>query len=361
MWLGVSSRAGINLSYNYVGLDISFNLDKGNGSDGILLDNITDSNIENNYASGNGGHGFNIIDSDDLYFNANKAGVNGATNIAIPNSGDGLNIDNGQDVFISNGIFSGNLGDGVEIDSSTAITMVFSIMGLSANHEIEVGNSLQGLYIRGGSSQIAIGLEGFSGNPNWFSANIQNGIRADSSSFIDIQDNNIGNNGLGTDSGNGLHGIWIVSSTDMNVLNNGIFYSGQDGIQVLGAALRNRFRYNNISENGDLGIDLNGDGVTTNDVDDVDGGANGTQNFPVMSTVSVIPGGTGIRGSFNSGYGGGDPYTFDFYSSASCDASNYGEGASFIGSFVHPGRTSLAFYGEVGPHFSRSICDCHCD
>jgi hypothetical protein len=68
--------------------------------------------------------------------------------------------------------------------------------------------------------------------------------------------------------------------------------NGAAGIQVFGStAIRNAIHQNSIFQNAALGIDLNGDGVTANDVGDPDAGPNQLQNFPVM-TLAALSGGT---------------------------------------------------------------------
>lgn len=78
-----------------------------------------------------------------------------------------------------------------------------------------------------------------------------------------------------------------------------------------------------------LAIDLNGDGVTANDVSDADSGANDLQNFPVLSSATSVGGTTSIVGTLVS-----EPstsYRIEFFASASCDASGNGEGEVYLG------------------------------
>src|SRR5207247_4296205 len=71
--------------------------------------------------------------------------------------------------------------------------------------------------------------------------------------------------------------------------------------------------------------------VTANDTRDVDNGANNLQNFPVLTSASNSGGNTTVvQGTFNSERT--KSYRIDFYATATCNASGYGEGQTPIGS-----------------------------
>lgn len=86
---------------------------------------------------------------------------------------------------------------------------------------------------------------------------------------------------------------------------------------------------NSIFANEGLQIDLAPAGVTANDPLDVDEGPNGLQNFPVLTGVSLVPGGTRILGRIDSAPG--VAYFIDFYSVLDCDASGHGGASSYLG------------------------------
>lgn len=69
------------------------------------------------------------------------------------------------------------------------------------------------------------------------------------------------------------------------ITNNKIYSNGGSGISIIGGT-SNRISQNSIYANGiagdALGIDLNDDGVTINDLADGDTGPNGLENFPVV-------------------------------------------------------------------------------
>ena len=90
----------------------------------------------------------------------------------------------------------------------------------------------------------------------------------------------------------------------------------------------NLFLSNNIFSNGELGIDLADDGVTANDADDPDAGANNLQNFPVLT--SAEDGSLTIEGTLNSLPN--EEFRLEFFSNTECDPSVFGEGETFLGS-----------------------------
>ena len=89
---------------------------------------------------------------------------------------------------------------------------------------------------------------------------------------------------------------------------------------------------NSIFSNGQLGINLyspgneNSFGVTYNDTGDGDFGVNGQQNFPVLSAATAAG---NVQGTLNSTASGN--YRLEFFANATCDASDYGEGKTYIG------------------------------
>jgi hypothetical protein len=98
---------------------------------------------------------------------------------------------------------------------------------------------------------------------------------------------------------------------------------------VLGAATGNRIRENAIYGNGGLGIDLDNDGVTFNDLDDSEVGPAGLLNFPRLTYV-WSGGSTRVAGTLHSA--AGQTFTLDFYANQAADPSGFGEGQRFLGS-----------------------------
>ena len=134
-------------------------------------------------------------------------------------------------------------------------------------------------------------------------------------------------------------GIWIddgpgnvIGGTAANEANALAFNDGC-GVRVTGAgAVGNSLHGNIINENGQLGIDLGGDGVTPNDnvPFDPDSGPNSLQNYPVITSATSVGGFTTIKGDLKTR--AQQTYLLEFYSSTQKDPSGYGEGLTPIGS-----------------------------
>ena len=92
----------------------------------------------------------------------------------------------------------------------------------------------------------------------------------------------------------------------------------------------NSIRGNRIYLNSELGIDIGPQGVTPNDPGDLDTGANNLQNYPVLTGMDAST--HTIQGSLDSqpGVAGPAVYEIDFYASAICDPSGYGEGERYL-------------------------------
>ncbi len=80
---------------------------------------------------------------------------------------------------------------------------------------------------------------------------------------------------------------------------------------------RNSVLGNAIHSNSGLGIDIYGGGVTTNDLNDVDGGPNDVQNFPVLGSALTFGTNTTIQGTLNSI--ANSVFRVEFFSSATAD------------------------------------------
>ena len=114
--------------------------------------------------------------------------------------------------------------------------------------------------------------------------------------------------------------------TGFSLRGNVIAYNAGDGVRVLDGA-GNLVRLNSFYDNGGLAVDLGGDGVTPNDPGDADGSPNSFQNFPELLAVNSLTGNaTGTLDSVTS-----TEFQIDFYTSATCDPSGFGESRTSLG------------------------------
>jgi hypothetical protein len=124
---------------------------------------------------------------------------------------------------------------------------------------------------------------------------------------------------------------------------NIIAHSAGSGITVFGDATGVRISGNSIFENGAPdaifptpwpGIDLvppsGTRGQTPNDPGDTDTGGNGLQNFPELSSATTTGVSLSIQGSLDSSALA--QFQLEFFASASCDATGFGQGTVFLGS-----------------------------
>jgi hypothetical protein len=158
----------------------------------------------------------------------------------------------------------------------------------------------------------------------------------------------MGGNYIGTDTsgtqdlGNAGDGVHIQGASNntiggaeviMNRLRNIIYNNGGDGIFASNGT-GNSILINDISGNAGLGIDLGGDGVTANDDDDPNTGANNLQNFPVITALifNETTSTWTIFGTLNSTPN--QSFTLRLYSMDQADLSNHGEGGLYWAELV---------------------------
>ncbi|MCC6510709.1 MAG: cadherin domain-containing protein, partial [Pirellulaceae bacterium] len=160
-----------------------------------------------------------------------------------------------------------------------------------------------------------------------------------------IQGNYIGTNSGGSlNLGNGVDGILVTNNASNNTLGgtatgagNTIAFNARDGVRIESTAGNgNAILGNAIHSNASLGINLvggsaNGFGVTANDTGDGDSGANGLQNFPVITSAGAAVAGLQVQGSLNST--ASRTFRIEVFASTAADASGHGEGQRYLGTF----------------------------
>lgn len=307
-----------------------------------------------NVISANGWHGISISGGTaldpvvDTVIGGNYIGTNAAGTAALGNVGYGVFLGSFAHTSLVGGgnsaernVISANAFGVVLGIGATANTIRGNFIGTDATGAADLGNISTGIEINQGSNTTIGGIVFGQGNlisGNGTAISGANGIRI-------VGDQAVGNaiwgNLIGTDIsgtlplGNSDDGIEIDFEASQNVIGstgtsnaNTIAHNGADGIRIP-AGTGNLIRGNAIYDNGGLGIDLGVDGVTPNDADDPDTGANGLQNFPVVTSAVSDGLSVTVTGTINSLPG--TAQTIDVYGSAACDLSGNGEGAIWVG------------------------------
>ncbi len=280
----------VTIQGNFLGTDVTGTVDLGNGDAGVHLrsnDNqVGGSSVaDRNVISGNESRGvttysFGPIKTGNVIEN-NYIGVDATGVRALGNSGEaGIQLLSNNNARVLNNVIAANAGDGIWIRP-----------GGGASNDVIQGN-LIGV---GADGTTALGHTG-------------NGIRIDAASV---------NTTIGG-----------IAAGQGNIIAN----NAGDGVQASngsGTAIRG----NRIFNNGGLGIDLIGvAGVDPNDVnnDDLDGGANGLQNYPILLSAVFSGGDLSITGTLDSTPS--TAFDFDFYASTTVDGSGHGEAERYLGS-----------------------------
>ncbi|HXG64526.1 MAG TPA: Calx-beta domain-containing protein, partial [Blastocatellia bacterium] len=328
---------------NFLGTDITGNIDQGNMRSGVQAFNSSNNNLfggtvaaARNVISGNDAFSLDIaFDSTGNQVIGNFIGVNAAGNAALSNSGPvHFNIS------AANGVVGGALaGAGNVISACLTTGLGFvngsdgglaqgNLIGTDATGAVDLGNQMEGVVVRA-SSAVTIGGT-VSAARNIISGNNTLGVWIDSGNTNLVQGNFIGANAAGAGAlGNSQDGVRVDGADNviggmMAEAANVIAFNGQRGIHVSSGA-GNALFSNAIFSNGGLGIDIEGDGVTPNDPGDADSGPNSRQNFPALTSATT----TSIEGALNSTAGAN--FRIEFFANPSCDPSGNGEGQTFLG------------------------------
>ena len=349
----LTQKGGNTVEGNFIGTNPTGDARHANSFDGVKVEFNSLGNLiggttpaARNIISGNG-RGIFINQSSTMTVQGNYIGTNAAGTAAIPNHDDGLFISTPNNVIGgtlpgARNIISGNGSQGIYIAANTN-TVQGNYVGTDVSGTLPLGNGSFGVWINFGNNNLIGGTTPEA--RNIISASQLDGIIVTSSSFNRVEGNFIGTDLTGAAPlGNLRNGVRVenapdtrIGSTTSSGATNTIAYNGGDGISVIPSfsdPSRTRtnvsLRRNSIFSNGGLGIDLMEDGVTPNDPGEVNDGPVKLQNYPVITSVTSDSSSTNIRGTLNSLPN--TTYTIEFFSSAACDPSGNGEGATYLGS-----------------------------
>lgn len=340
--------------------------------------------VGSNVISGNRAAGLSIEGaSSGTRVVSNLIGTDLADATAIPN-GSGIEIFSDGNTVSQNHV-SGNDGVGIAIHGDNN-EVTLNVIGASLKKLQPLSNGGPGVRITGGSGNIIGTFDGsFLGQDlgNLIAANRGDGVAlvGEGTTANLIRTNVIGGSPVVWqalcrtvkcpeqqpvyDFGNSGDGIGIRSGASDNVIGgdswreqNLIAFNHGDGIAISGG-WGNRVVSSHIFSNDGLGIDLGPDGVTRNDAGDADVGANGLQNFPVITAAMTGPPiegrtSTQIKGRLAARQN--TTYTIRFFSTAACDPSGYGEGETLDRIYSVPwGSTEIVTDQNGDARFDETI------
>lgn len=293
----VFNSSGIVIGCTHVGTDTSGTAaGLGNEGDGIRLSNVTTgliggfgANMRNVVVSTFDPsparvHGIRLNNSEQIYVAQNFIGVDATGLSALGNEGVGVRIDGGTNIDLVMNVISGNGDHGVHVLNSAETTLVGNNIGVGSDSSTPIGNGNDGVHI-------------------WNAYDTQ--VRGSSLS----------------------RGETVASP-------NIIAHNSNDGVVVrqTGAltATGNTILSNQIYSNTNQGIDLGNNGITLNDSDDADSGANGWLNFPVLDSALTSDSGISVTLSLDLPTGHPSTVYVEFYENDACDGS-HGEGQTVLG------------------------------
>ena len=305
---------------------------------GIQIQNSPDTTIggtdpgAGNVISGTTSNGIQVVTSDRTIIRGNLIGSDPTGTVELGNAG-GITIVNSADVVIGGtvagmgNLVSGSSGNGILVTSSSNTLIAGNLIGTDITGTQPMPNNF-GIDVNNITGTITIGTPDPAGrniiSGNNLGMNLNNGVHS-----ATIQNNYFGTDITGTlPLANNL-AILVNTADTTDVLIGGIapgegnliaFNGGAGNIHgIWSFGQRITVRGNTIFDNTGLGFDLDPQGVNPNDPGDADGGANGGQNFPLISSVELTGpqgAGTRVQGLLRSTPSA--TFTLDFYGNDGC-------------------------------------------
>ena len=360
---------------NFVGTDLTGSIALPNNGVGIFMSSLGGimggiAPSDRNLVSGNIGGGVRV-DSSSGTIRGNFIGTDVTGKKAIPNANGmtvaGSNNFVGGDAPGAGNLISGNTGSALALSGGISLfgipffpldnVVQGNFIGADVTGTVPLPNGGDGISIPAYRNQIGGSTPG---TGNLISGNLGNGIFVGSGSSgsqlapLKIRGNLIGTQIDGSKPlGNGGNGIAMVDANDTIIgsplgadadLGNVIAFNVRNGIDIKVSKTPvspQRISANSIHDNGLLGIDLGDDGVTLNDAGDTDTGANGLQNYPVITDAFGFNGNLTMYGKLSST--ASQNFTLEFFANQTADSSGFGEGKIFLGQ----AKVTTAASGDV--------------
>jgi titin len=357
---------------NFIGTTASGTFARPNSDDGVSISDGASGNIvggtatgSRNIISGNFSGGVQIrgAGTDGNVVQGNRIGTDKTGVLALGNlfgvacGEEASNNLIGGTTPTSRNIISGNGNAGVLISDSAGNKIQGNYIGTDKSGTVDLGNELHGVSITGASTENVVGGSTSSAG-NVISGNGGDGVFING---LGTDDNRIRGNRIGLAAtstaplGNDSHGIRLDFDPAGNEIGgtaagtgNIISQNGGSGVFV-STGSGNAIQRNRIFDNGGLGIDLGMAGVTANDLDDPDAGANDLLNFPVLDAATLTPAGLRISGSINTEQN--KIVRIEFFASPAADPTGHGEGKHYLGHILVQllGTSSVTFSKLFAP------------
>jgi len=337
---------------NFIGVDPTGMTAEGNLGYGIAIDGpVTNVRVggttpaARNVISGNF-VGIEATGGTNHVIQGNLIGTNAPGTGALPGVAPGIvlghvttGVQIGGTTPAARNVISGNYG-GISLSNSLNDSTVTNnviqgnFIGTDVTGTLPLGNASSGIASGGWNNTIGGSAAGAG---NVISANATSGISMTYAKGSTIEGNLIGTDVTGTiPLGNQGPGVMFqadnvtVGGTDPGA-GNLIAFNAGTGVVVTGPVAGSAIRGNSIHDNAGIGIDLNDDGATANDLGDGDTGPNNLQNFPAVSSVTYGAS-TTVAGVLNSTPS--TTFQLDFYSSPACSnfPREYVQGETYLGS-----------------------------
>lgn len=215
-----ASASNIQISGNYVGVDPTGTVARGNLGIGILVEaNATGTVIQSNVVSANTSYGTELLTAPNSRIVGNLIGTNAAGTAKLGNGADGIIIASSDNCTVGGSaadrnVISGNGASGIRVVTAGPTTIQGNYIGTNASGSSALGNTGWGVLAGGGA--LTLGGSG-SGQKNVISGNTGSGVEIDGPGAT-IQGNTIGLNA--TDDN-------IVPNTDAGIR---LYYGGGDTI-----------------------------------------------------------------------------------------------------------------------------------
>jgi hypothetical protein len=261
---------------------------------------------------------------------------------SVGNTGSGLTLgSNAPGSTVRGLVINRFAGNGILIQSN-GNTVAGNFIGTNASGTGGLGNALDGISVQASSNTIG-GTT--TAARNVISANGRHGISIDGSSAV-AQNNAVQTNFIGTDAtgtqllGNGGDGVYATSATN-NIIGGIITRAGTPpanliagnaacGVGATAGVTGLAIKGNSIHSNGGLGIDLNRDGPTRNDISegDADAGPNLLQNYPILTVF--FANGNDIHLNLRFKSKPNTTYHIEIFSNDTYHPTGFGEGQVWI-------------------------------